>query len=736
MTYRNICVDCNQTFEAKESTRQRCKSCSYKYRAAKTKETCMIRYGVSNPSKLPSVVRKIKQTMMSKYGAESAIQVPKFRDKIQKTTLAKYGVPYYVMSQDCGNGNLQRESQTNKKFSELLTANNIPHITEYRIETKLYDFCIEDQRILIEIDPTYTHNSLGNHLGEGLDSTYHLEKSKLASDHGYRCIHVFDWDNVDKIIDIVNPNKQRTYARACNIEEIDSATCDEFLERNHLQGTCRGQKLRFGLYWNNTLVQVMTFGKPRYNKNYEWELLRLCTLRTYNVVGGANKLFKYITQHNNLSNIISYCDTSKFNGRVYSELGMKFEYMTRPRESWSKGTSKISAALLKQRGYDQLFGTDYGKGTDNVQLMIDHDWLPVYDCGQLVFSYKHDDTQDASIQDTDDIDFKKYQLPEKKPIEKLCEFCGEPFVPSSNYQRYCKREHYMNCPVCGKRYLVTNNENLKRPPVACSYACRVARTQKTSLEKYGMLAPGNNPEARKKAKETTQKRFGVDYAMQNKEVLQKQQSVLIEKYGVDNIGKVPEIARRRVQTFVNNHPGTEMRHKDAEVIKYDRPKVLYFHHDSDFTMYQLKLDVVSSWVEKYYPKKLNRIVAGFGLVKDSEIYQIIVLTTSSVKYEYLQIGLMFELPEHHIIEGYTKLFNFMIQDIDHIEIYANVDMLYENIEDFVQLGFEQIKVEPARYYYTDDVEYHTWDWIKRHSDLAANFRCVKDKGYVKMLYSK
>ena len=137
-----------------------------------------------------------------------------------------------------------------------------------------------------------------------------------------------------------------------------------------------------------------------------------------------------------------------------------------------------------------------------------------------------------------------------------------------------------------------------------------------------------------------------------------------------------------------------------------------------------------------YPKKLNRIVAGFGLVKDSEIYQIIVLTTSSVKHEYLQIGLMFELPEHHIVGGYTKLFNFMIQDIDHIEIYANVDMLYENIEDFVQLGFEQIKVEPARYYYTDGVEYHTWDWIKRHSDLAANFRCVKDKGYVKMLYTK
>ena len=38
--------------------------------------------------------------------------------------------------------------------------------------------------------------------------------------------------------------------------------------------------------------------------------------------------------------------------------------------------------------------------------------------------------------------------------------------------------------------------------VACSYECRVKKTQKTSLEKYGCLAPGNNPEAREKSKKT------------------------------------------------------------------------------------------------------------------------------------------------------------------------------------------------------------------------------------------
>ena len=35
-----------------------------------------------------------------------------------------------------------------------------------------------------------------------------------------------------------------------------------------------------------------------------------------------------------------------------------------------------------QRGYDQLFGASYGKGTSNKDLMIQNGWREVYDCGQ------------------------------------------------------------------------------------------------------------------------------------------------------------------------------------------------------------------------------------------------------------------------------------------------------------------------------------------------------------------
>ena len=72
----------------------------------------------------------------------------------------------------------------------------------------------------------------------------------------------------------------------------------------HLQSTCRGQKIRLGLYYNNQLVSLMTFGKSRFNKNCEYELLRYCS--HYNVVGGAEKLFKHFINEYKPSSIVSY----------------------------------------------------------------------------------------------------------------------------------------------------------------------------------------------------------------------------------------------------------------------------------------------------------------------------------------------------------------------------------------------------------------------------------------------
>ncbi len=274
-------------------------------------------------------------------------------------------------------------SKLNKDIAETLK------ITEFEFQLGRYSYDLKKDNILIEIDPTYTHNCLeGTWYGsQPKAKEYHRDKTQYALDNNYNCIHIFDWDNITKI-EYLLKDKQPLYARQLDIKSVSNEQCDDFLNKYHLQGTCREQTIRFGLYYKNELIEIMTFGKPRYNKNYEYELLRLCTHKDYKVVGGAEKLFKHFINIISPESIISYCDFSKFTGEVYDRLGFKKQGIAIPSKHWVKGARHITDNLLRQRGYDQLFNTNYGKGTSNEELMLKNGWLPIYDCGQLTFVWK------------------------------------------------------------------------------------------------------------------------------------------------------------------------------------------------------------------------------------------------------------------------------------------------------------------------------------------------------------
>lgn len=363
----------------------------------KSKDTMIKRYGAATTLESSVLRKKVEDTCLEKYGVNNAMQNDDIRMKCSNTTFMHYKVFNPMQNEEilneCGSGLLRNTaegiaSNACRQFVSKLEDSGIHAEFEFsEIPGYRYDIVIPDQKILIEIDPTYTHNALGNHWTDvGLDKNYHLEKSEAARQSGYRCIHVFDWDDWDLIIGMLKP-KERIYARKCRIVKLNSKIVDPFLRSNHLQGTVSNQVLCLGLTYNDELVQVMTFGKPRYNKNYYTELLRLCTASGKIVIGGAERLFKFAVEQLNVDGIISYCDLSKFNGEVYSRIGMKLKDVSGPREVWSKEDRKITANLLNQRGYDQLFNTNYGKGTSNEELMIQNGWLPVYDCGQAAFEY-------------------------------------------------------------------------------------------------------------------------------------------------------------------------------------------------------------------------------------------------------------------------------------------------------------------------------------------------------------
>ena len=331
---------------------------------------------------------KIKQTNLKKYGKEYYTQTEEYKIAAKETCMDKYGVPYSCMRKEARTHNTV--SQTNKEWKELLDVLE----TEFVIDKYSYD--LKKDNVLIEINPSYTHNSTIEtwYHKQPLDKNYHYNKSKVAMGNNYFCFHIWDWDDKTKIINYFK-DKSKIYGRQCVVKEVSNEEADEFLNTYHFQNTCKNQLIRLGLYYNGALVQLMTFGKPRYNKNYEYELLRLCSKTEYIIIGGSERLFKYFISNYNPESIISYCDNAKFHGYVYKKLGFILKDYGKPSRHWYNIKTKrhITDNLLRWRGFSQLHGDNKyqsaSKGDSNEKLMINNGYIEVYDCGQSIYIWKN-----------------------------------------------------------------------------------------------------------------------------------------------------------------------------------------------------------------------------------------------------------------------------------------------------------------------------------------------------------
>lgn len=184
--------------------------------------TCMQRYGVQHPVNIQSrrdnatktsIQRygkgngnnrqKALQTMQDIYGVQHALQNVDVLKKSMDTCLDKYGVMYNCLTPQC-NHKGSKYSKVNQLFYEKLLERFPNHsiVREFPLNNFLYDFCVDD-KYLIEVNPTITHNSdfspYGEHKGVSID--YHKQKALMAIDNGYLPIFIYDWDNVDCVMD-------------------------------------------------------------------------------------------------------------------------------------------------------------------------------------------------------------------------------------------------------------------------------------------------------------------------------------------------------------------------------------------------------------------------------------------------------------------------------------------------------------------------------------------------------
>ena len=253
------------------------------------------------------------------------------------------------------------------------------------------DVVIPNRHCAFEFDGLYWHNELNK------DKKYHLDKTVKCNEAGYRLFHIFEdeWINKREIVysmirNILGKTSISLRAHKCEIREVSSTDCKQFLISNHLQGACP-TTYRYGLYYNNELVAIMAFGKSRHfigSGEYEYELLRFCNKINTRVIGGAGKLFKYFVQQHKPKSIISYADKRWSNGNLYRQLGF-----THLRDSSPNYFYVIDNERKNRFNYRKsILVNKYGCPEDisEKDFCRRQKWYRIYDCGTMVFGMHFD----------------------------------------------------------------------------------------------------------------------------------------------------------------------------------------------------------------------------------------------------------------------------------------------------------------------------------------------------------
>lgn len=193
-----------------------------------------------------------------------------------------------------------------------------------------------------------------------------------------------------KIKHINNENiGNKIYARQCIIKECSTTEKSLFLEETHIQGNDKSQ-INYGAYYNDELVAVMTFCKPRVfmnrnPKDGEIELSRFSTKKEYRIVGIASKLLSHFKKNNEYNQIISYSDRRWSEGNLYYKLGFKLSNTSRPGYFYIVNNERIYRWNFRKDLIAKKFPESFDPNLTEYQNMLKLGIDRVWDCGTLKF---------------------------------------------------------------------------------------------------------------------------------------------------------------------------------------------------------------------------------------------------------------------------------------------------------------------------------------------------------------
>ena len=371
----------SQSDIVKEKSRQTClKRYGAKYsfqsenNKEKTKQTCLKKYGVEKIGQSKIIREKIHKTNFEKYNVSMPLQNYEIYNKTYNSIATEtynrlfnddnfqplFSFDEFIKSKKeniklkwkckkCGNiffsfldgnsfarygtvvrcyncnpriGGKSKSEEEKFDFVKILDKNVISGTKKILPKNLQIDIFCEDKKLAIEFDGLYWHSEENNK-----DKNYHLFKTNECEKIGIQLIHIFEdeWLYKQNIVKSYLKNlfgvyDKKIFAEQCEVREISQYESFEFQKINHIKEAVNS-KINLGLFYKNELVSVMTFSKPHFDKNHDWELVRFCNKLDYNISNAVSKLFSFFEKAYKPKSIIGYVDRRWSQGDIYKNLG-------------------------------------------------------------------------------------------------------------------------------------------------------------------------------------------------------------------------------------------------------------------------------------------------------------------------------------------------------------------------------------------------------------------------------
>ncbi len=220
------------------------------------------------------------------------------------------------------------------------------------------DILIPELNLAIDCNGLYWHSEL-----QKSDNYYHYKKKEFIENQGYSLIYIWedDWNDINKkeiILSRLNSKlklNKHIYARKCVIKELSLDEYKTFCNENHLNGFISAS-IKVGLFYNDELVQCIGIRK-HLGLNMSYEILRICSKKCINVIGGVSKLIKYIINTFNINELYTYADLSwiNLNGISYINSGFTIDKII-DNEFWYVVNEKRIPYIKNKSKYYRIFG--------------------------------------------------------------------------------------------------------------------------------------------------------------------------------------------------------------------------------------------------------------------------------------------------------------------------------------------------------------------------------------------